>query len=180
MGSLHDVWKAMIPEIPGDKERPMLESLQNFTQSMPEALQWVGVILISAIPFVESYFGSAIGVIAGMPLYVAVPAAVIGNFLSMFILVQLAHGARQKIKGDQVPELSPRKQRVKSMFDRFGVPGVSLLGQWILPSQITSSLMVSFGASKNAVILWQAISIILWGVGFGLLATFGVNVLTGM
>lgn len=154
----------------------MYESLQNFTQSMPEAFQWLGVILISAIPFVESYFGSAIGIIAGLSPFIAIPAAVIGNFASMFVLVQLAHGTRQKIKGEQ-PPLSPRKQRVKAMFDRFGVPGVSLLGQWVLPSQITSSLMVSFGASKNLVILWQSISIVLWGIGFGLLAVLGVDLI---
>ncbi|KAA9395515.1 hypothetical protein FCK90_00320 [Kocuria coralli] len=157
----------------------MYESLQNFTQSMPDALQWIGVILISAIPFVESYLGAAIGVIAGLPLFIAIPAAVIGNFASMLLLVQIAHGTRRKIKGGQEPELSPRQQRIKRLLDRFGVPGVSLLGQWILPSQITSSLMVSFGASKNTVILWQTISIVLWGVGFGLLASLGVEVLAG-
>lgn len=157
----------------------MYESLQNFTQSMPETLQWVAIILISAIPFVESYLGAAIGVVAGLPLFVAVPAAVIGNFVSMFVLVQIAYGARRKIKGDQ-PPLSPRKQKIKAMFDRFGVPGVSLLGQWVLPSQITSSLMVSFGASKNAVILWQSISILLWALGFGVLAHLGVTTLLGV
>lgn len=151
----------------------MYESLQNFTQSLPEAMQWLGVILISAIPFVESYLGSAIGVVAGLPVFIAIPAAVVGNFLSMFVLVQMADGARRKLRGE-LPELSPRRRKVKAMFDRFGVPGVSLLGQWVLPSQITSSLMVSFGASKNVVILWQAISIVLWGIGFGVLAHLGV------
>lgn len=156
----------------------MYESLQNFTQSVPETLQWVAIILISAIPFVESYLGTAIGVVAGLPLFVAVPAAVIGNFVSMFVLVQIAYRARRKIKGEQ-PPLSPRKQKIKAMFDRFGVPGGSLLGQWVLPSQITSSLMVSFGASKNAVILWQSISILLWALGFGVLAHLGVTTLLG-
>lgn len=41
--------------------------------------------------------------------------------------------------------------------------GVSLLGQTILPSQITATAMVSFGADRNAVILWQTLSILLWG-----------------
>ncbi|MDO5617206.1 hypothetical protein [Kocuria sp.] len=156
----------------------MYESLQNFTQSLPDALQWLGIMLISAIPFVESYLGAAIGVVAGLPLFIAIPAAIVGNFASMLIFVLVAHSARQRIKGEQ-PELSPRKQKIKGMFDRFGVPGVSLLGQWVLPSQITSSLMVSFGASKNAVILWQTISIVLWGLGFGLLAHLGVTTLVG-
>jgi hypothetical protein len=61
------------------------------------------------------------------------------------------------------------------MFDRYGIAGVSLLGQSVLPSQITSGMMVSFGASKQKVILWQVVSIILWGVAFGVLAVLGVD-----
>ncbi|MFC7788228.1 hypothetical protein ACU045_04510 [Microbacterium sp. MAHUQ-60] len=63
------------------------------------------------------------------------------------------------------------------MFDRFGVPGVSLLGQTVLPSQITSGMMVSFGASRNAVIFWQVISIILWALLFALIGMGGVALL---
>lgn len=157
----------------------LIESLQNFTQSLPETLQWLGVMLISAIPFVESYIGSVIGVIAGIPTPLAIAAAIVGNAVSMLVLVQLAHLGRSKATSGRQPqqELSRKKQRVKAMFERFGVPGVSLLGQWVLPSQITSSLMVSFGAGRNWVILWQVISIVLWGLGFGVLAHLGVEML---
>lgn len=155
----------------------MLENLQSFTESLPPALQWLGVILLGAIPFVESYFGSFIGVLAGLPAWVAVVAAVIGNVISMLVFVFSAHGARQAaIRNREEKPLSPRRARLKERFDRFGVPGVSLLGQLVLPSQITSAAIVGFGAPRNAVILWQVISIILWGVVFGVLATLGVQV----
>ena len=52
---------------------------------------------------------------------------------------------------------------------------MSLVGPTILPSQFTSAAMVSFGANRNAVIFWQIISIVLWGVVFGVLATLGVS-----
>ena len=42
----------------------MIDALQDFTASLPTVLQWVGVILAAAIPFIESYFGSVIGVLA--------------------------------------------------------------------------------------------------------------------
>ena len=58
------------------------------------------------------------------------------------------------------------------------MPGVSLLGQTVLPSQITSMAMVSFGASRNAVAIWQVVSIIAWGVLFGGLALAGVRLLS--
>mgnify|MGYP002652690459 CR=1 FL=1 len=38
-------------------------------------------------------------------------------------------------------------QRILRLSERFGVPGVSLFGQWVLPSQLTAPLLVSVGAS---------------------------------
>ncbi|MBP1325569.1 hypothetical protein JOF28_000801 [Leucobacter exalbidus] len=156
----------------------MIDALQSFTSSLPEIFQWVGVLLMGAIPFIESYFGSAIGILAGVHPAVAIPAAIVGNIISMLIFVLSAHGVRSKVgQGREAKELSPRREKLRARFDRYGVPGVSLLGQLILPSQITSAAMVSFGAAKNSVILWQVISIILWGVVFGTFATFGVSLM---
>lgn len=163
----------------------MIDALQNFTASLPDFFQWFGVLVMSAIPFVESYFGSALGVIAGVNPIVAVAAAVVGNVISMLAFVLSSHGVRTKVRaragaaqaGSAKP-LSPRREKLRERFDRWGVPGVSLLGQLVLPSQITSAAMVSFGASKNTVILWQVISIILWGTVFGTLAALGVSVVS--
>ncbi|QYM76831.1 hypothetical protein [Leucobacter luti] len=155
----------------------MLTTIQEFIASLPEVLQLLGVALAGAIPFVESYLGSALGIVVGVTPVAAVIAATIGNILSMLIVVLAAHGVRSRVKTSAAPSpQSPRRAKLKQRFDRYGVPGVSLLGQTLLPSQITSAAMVSFGASKNQVILWQIISIILWGVLFGVLATLGVSV----
>lgn len=161
----------------------MQEALTEFTQSLPVWLQWAGVMLAAAIPFIESYFGTLIGIIAGVPAPVAIIAAVIGNVLSMLAFVFAAAAARAKVlarrnRGIEPEEPSARRQKVKRMFDRFGVPGVSLLGQTVLPSQITSGMMVSFGASRNAVILWQIISIILWALIFAGIGLGGIALLS--
>ncbi len=156
----------------------MIQTLQDFAASLPSVLQWAGVLLVAAIPFVESYFGSAIGVLVGLNPAIAIGAAVVGNIVSMLVFVLSAHGVRSGVVAKKgAKELSPRRARLKANFDRYGVAGVSLLGQAILPSQITSAAMVSFGANKNTVILWQVISIILWGVAFGVLATLGVSLM---
>ncbi|KQZ09256.1 hypothetical protein ASD23_13350 [Agromyces sp. Root1464] len=198
----------------------MIDALQDFTTSLPSFLQWFGVMLISAIPFVESYFGSVVGVLIGLPTALAIGVAVIGNIISMLIFVMTAHGVRGKVvagkavrnkvssagagggsgvsgsatdgsagvhqaasgvavdaapvETDETAE-SPRREKLRRMFDKYGVAGVSLIGQTFLPSQITSAAMVSFGANRNTVIFWQIISIVLWGTVFGVLATLGVS-----
>lgn len=153
----------------------MIENLQSFTESLPPLLQWFGVVVAGAVPFVESYAGSLIGVLAGLDPVVAVVAAVVGNVISMLVFVLVTARVRTAaVAGREKPE-SPRRAKLRQRFDRFGVPGVSLLGQTVLPSQITAAAMVSFGASRNAVIGWQIVSIVLWGVLFGVLAAIGYN-----
>lgn len=151
-----------------------ITALQEWTDSLPEAVAWLGVALVGAIPFVESYFGAVIGVAAGLGTPVAILAAVIGNIVSMLAFVMSAGAVRDRVV-DAGREEPARRKRLRTAFDRWGVPGVSLLGQSILPSQITATAMVSFGASRRAVIIWQSISITLWGVAFGLLASQGLQ-----
>ncbi|WP_308191622.1 hypothetical protein [Agromyces sp. S2-1-8] len=148
-------------------------------------------MLISAVPFIDSYFGSVVGVLIGLPPAVAIGVAVIGNVLSMLGFVFAASGVRSKVVAgkaaaagagsassadasatDGVP--SPRREKVRRAFDKYGVAGVSLLGPFVLPSQFTSAAMVSFGANRNAVIAWQMVSIVIWGVVAGVAVSLGV------
>ena len=160
----------------------MLESLQEFTATVPVMWQWAAVMLMSAIPFVESYFGSVLGVITGVSPALAIGAAIIGNIVSMLIFVLSADTVRGNIKkrtGATTEQPSRRKQRFQSLFNKYGIAGVSLLGQTFLPSQITSAALVSMTGERNKVIAWQVVSIILWGAAFGVLANVGVITLAG-
>lgn len=152
----------------------MLDELRQFVETTDPIFQWLAVMAAGAIPFVESYFAGPLGIIAGINPVIAIIAAIGGNIVSMIAVVLLSDKIRSLTKRQDKP-LSPRKQKFKEKFDKYGVAGVSLLGQTLLPSQITSGAMVAFGAKKNAVILWQIISIILWGLAFSMLALGGMS-----
>lgn len=159
--------------------------LQSWADGLPAALQWLGIILISTIPFVESYSGAPIAVLIGMHPVIAVTTAVVGNMISLIVVIYLAHWIRTAIlhrrpqKTPQTPQTpSAKKDRVRRIFERFGVPGVSILGPLALPSQFTAPLLVSFGASRHAVMIWMLVSVILWGVGFALLAMLFISAVT--
>lgn len=152
-----------------------MDTFRIFIESLEPVWQWLGVLLVSMIPFVESYGGAFLGILAGVIYYIAIPAAIIGNIVSMIITVSAADKIRFFAVKDKELDLTPKQTKFKKTFDKFGIPGVSLLGQTILPSQITSGLMVGFGASRQKVIFWQIISITIWGVLFGLLGQFVNN-----
>lgn len=163
-------------------EDSFIAGLRDWSESLPEALQWLAIIAISAIPFMESFVGGFIGVVIGLPFWAALLTAVIGNMLALLILIYGAHFIRTQIMKRQEPkELSPtrqkRREKAKRLFDKFGVPGVSLLGPIALPSQFTAPLMVSFGANRHAVTLWMFVSVVVWGAGFTLLGVGFLNIM---
>lgn len=155
----------------------MIDAIQNFASTLPAGLHWLGILLISAIPFIDSYLGSVIGIVIGLPAPVAVPLAIIGNILSVTAVVAITSAIRSRAVGDDAKPSSPRREKIRRAMDKYGVAGVSLLGPFVLPSQFTSLAMISFGVNKKAVLAWQFISIAIWGIAFGVLASLGVNMM---
>jgi hypothetical protein len=66
---------------------------------------------------------------------------------------------------------SARRAKFQRALDRYGVPGVSLLGPLLLPTQFTATMLASAGVSKARVLFWQGLAIIAWttliGVAIG-------------
>jgi hypothetical protein len=152
----------------------MIESVQEMIEGTAPLWQWLAITAAGAVPFIESYLAAALGVAAGVPPPIAIPAAITGNLLSMLGFVAFGDkigGARRRTE----KPMSKRRRRFKEAFDAYGIAVVSLIGQTILPSQVTSMAMVTFGARKDAVIFWQSVSIVLWGVVFGALAALGLR-----
>jgi hypothetical protein len=158
----------------------MIETLQAFAASFPVWLQWLAVALVSAIPFVESHFGALIGVAIGVPPIVAGISAVVGNMASVLGFMLLGNGAR-RVAGRHAQTASPsaRQQKLRRMFRRFGVPGVSLVGQMVIPNQFSAAAMITFGAPRRSVALWQLAGITLWAAVFTGLGVMGINLLAG-
>ena len=156
----------------------MLDWLQNSVEAAGPLAKALFLMFGGAIPFIESHGASFLGGVAGVPLYITVPFAVLGNIMSMLVLVlgaEKLHSLFRKTKPAAEP--SKRKQKFYRLFEKYGVAGVSLIGQWFLPSQITSSMMAGAGVAKGRIIVWQIIAIVLWGMVFAGFATDGINIL---
>jgi hypothetical protein len=179
------------------------EGLQDFVNQVPEVLQPVGVGLVGMIPYIEGEGSAALGIIAGVNPIVAAIAGAAGNFLSVLVVVLLSSGVRQQViarragrsgSGGTVqtleapgstPEPAPRsarqakgQTRLRGWLTRFGVPGASMLAPLALPTQLTAAFFVALGVSKQRVLLWQAIAIIVWTAAVAAAAT-GVLSLLG-
>lgn len=153
----------------------MAEVMEWMVQTAEGADTWQQILVMlagGAIPFLESYATSFVGVLVGIPEPLAVSAAVVGNVLCMLVLTLMAGGARSMATRNVDPEAtggrkSKRRERVGKYLDRLGVPGVSLVTPLVLPTMFTAPILVGMGASKRGVIGWMIVSIAAWGVLFG-------------
>jgi len=173
----------------------LIDTFQNLVAQVPELVQPLIVALAAAIPFIEGEGAATIGIIGGIHPVVAVIAAVVGNFACVAILVLAGAGARRAVvaRRNATRELahagggtgasattidaaadtavSPRKEKFQRALVRYGVPGVSLLGPLLLPTQFTATMLAAAGVSKTRVLFWQAIAIIGWTTAIAVIAS---------
>jgi hypothetical protein len=165
-----------------------IEMFQDLVAQVPDLVQPLIVAAAGAVPFIEGEGAASIGIIAGIHPVVAAAAGIAGNFLCVAVLVLLSSGARQavvnrhrqsvqaRVTADGAPALetapgayasaqekpSGRRDKFQRAFERYGVPGVSLLGPLLLPTQFTATMLAAAGVGKARILIWQAVAIIGW------------------
>ena len=170
----------------------LIETFQNLVAQVPELVQPLIVALAGAVPFIEGEGAASIGIIGGINPVVAAIAGIVGNFACVAILVLASSGARQAIvnrarvrqsvasDGSIIDEsvvsadsgrTAARREKFQRAFTRYGVPGVSLLGPLLLPTQFTAAALTSTGVSPLRVLAWQAAAIALWTTVITLILT---------
>jgi hypothetical protein len=162
----------------------LIETFQNLVAQVPDLVQPLIIALAGAIPFIEGEGAAGIGIIGGIPPVIAAIAAMIGNFVCVAILVLASSGARQAIVNrarsresvvagggapivDETPSVdashrTARTEKFQRAFERYGVPGVSLLGPLLLPTHFTATMLAAAGVGKARILLWQAVAIVGW------------------
>lgn len=179
----------------------LIETFQDLVAQVPEYVQPIVIALAGAIPFIEGEGAVSIGVVGGVNPIVAAVAATIGSFACVFIVVQLSARARQAIvlrrsrsrvavaaagggagASVEVDEGAPesarriaRRAKFQRAFDRYGVPGVSLLGPLVLPPAFTAPMLIAAGVGKTRVLVWQFVGIVVWVIAFAALFSTAVS-----
>lgn len=75
----------------------LVATFQQLSTEVPELIQPVIVAAAATIPFIEGELAAGIGVVAGLHPVVAALAGVIGNLVSVALLVFLGSGVRKAV-----------------------------------------------------------------------------------
>lgn len=126
------------------------------------------------IPFAEIYVAVPAGVVAGLPVPWAVVFAVVGNLLPI-PLVLLAY--EQLVR---IPRLGPWLEhkvtgRMRDRVQQAGFWSLLLLTPW-LGTWVTAAAGRLAGVSRGRLVTAMCLSVILYGVGLGIILELGLDV----
>jgi len=156
--------------------------LEQLVDSKP-IFQFLGIMLVAMIPFIAGYFAVPAGIAIGFPSVLTITAAIVGNWISVMAVIFASDRVKRCIQDRKISAKKQNKQakrieRGMCLFNKYGVPGVSLIGPFIIGDHIAALVCIAAGAKKRNVIVWQTIAIILWAVGMGLVVLFCKSLLT--
>ena len=141
---------------------------------MSEIVVYLTILIAAAVPFFEATFAVPLGILGGMNLLLTLIAGVVGNFLTIVLVVIFSEKVRNWFIRNKE---SKRNRRAEGIWKKFGFYGFILLGPILLSSHVTAIAAVSFGASKMKTVVYVTASIMIWTVTLAVLAYFGMDLL---
>lgn len=141
------------------------------------------VFLFAAIPFFEAIVVIPIGILAGLSSIPVMILALLGNMLTVLLVVILASKIKhwkktrqnENDKYSQTQAQSKRSLRAKHLWKKYGLPGLTIIGTMLLGSHLTAFMSISLGGTKKSAIIWMTISLVIWSIVVALLAHLGAG-----
>ncbi|MFE3574423.1 small multi-drug export protein [Lysinibacillus sp. NPDC059133] len=155
--------------------RQMIQEFVGQLSELDLLLQYLGVFIISFIPFVESPGAAIVGSLIGIPIIIAVIISMIGNWISIMIVILPFNALLTKIRNRHSKKegfIHNRAIKARERYDKYGVPGLALIAPLVASAHIAAFTSLAAGANKRRVIFWHSVSIGFWGILGGVLGGY--------
>ncbi|MCM3585840.1 small multi-drug export protein [Mesobacillus maritimus] len=136
------------------------------------------VFLGAAIPWFEIALVIPLGIVAGLSPFWVMVLAFVGNISTVIPIVYAYEKVKQwldKRRNKQRKEPSKRNERAKKIWNKYGLPGLALLGPILIGIHIATFIGMSLGAKKNWVLVWMIASLAIWTLVFGFATILGFD-----
>jgi len=143
---------------------------------------YASVFLLAAVPCLEVRGIIPMGILAGLSTVPVTILALLGNLLTVLLVIIFVDHIRQWRKSRRGEDNKDGKGalpgkhllRAKKIWQRYGLPGLAVIGPLVVGSHITAYLSVSLGGAKIATV-YMTISLVAWSAVVALLAHLGVG-----
>lgn len=139
------------------------------------------VFLGAAIPWLEIALVIPLGIIWGLSPFWVMVLAFAGNLATVLPLIigfdrfKDWYNKRQEAKGK---EQNKKSERAKRIWNKYGLPGLAMLGPILIGTHIAAFIGMTLGATKKNTTIWLTISIAAWTLVFGILTALGFDFFT--
>ena len=143
--------------------------------------EYILVFLGAAIPWFEIALVIPLGIVWGLSPFWVMMLAFIGNMVTVLALIigfdrfKVWYNKRQEAKGKTT---NKKSERAKQIWNRYGLPGLAMLGPILIGTHIAAFIGMTLGATKKNTTVWLTISIAAWTLVFGILTALGFDFFT--
>lgn len=150
-----------------------------------------GVFLGGAFPWLEAIIVIPAGILAGLAVVPVVLAGVAGNLLTVWLAAvygerlrtwwlarrQAARHADGGEDREDVTRRARRRQRIERVMNRWGMPGLAILGPLGLGTQLSAVAAVAVGVGARSAFLWVGAGTVGWSLAAAGLTVTGTSFL---
>lgn len=135
------------------------------------------IFILAAIPFIEAVAVVPISIVGGFPALPVMVIAFLGNLLTIILLLIFVDKIifRKRKQKQEEDDTTKRQQRAKSIWNKYGLPGLIFIGPFFVGSHLSAFLAISFGAAKMKTLYMMTASLICWTVILGVAAHYGFS-----
>ncbi|TFW47250.1 small multi-drug export protein [Bacillus sp. 005/A4HT-01/001] len=127
---------------------------------------YVLVFILAALPFFEVVGVVPLGILSGLHPVTTAVIGFVGNFLTVLLLIVFVDRFKAwwlKRKEEKHDEKREKKQlKARKVWERYGLPGLALIGPFIIGSHLAAFMCMSFGTKRKQVTVWMTVSLIMW------------------
>ncbi|MCA0986557.1 small multi-drug export protein [Alkalihalobacillus algicola] len=160
-------------------------------------LSYLLVFLLAAIPLFELVTVVPLAIIGGLSPVLTAILALLGNALTVVLLIifvdhvkkwmrkrkqkRMQDGVQEEDEGEtpedhgEEMEESKKGKRARVLFDKYGLPGLTIIGPFFVGSHISAFMGMSFGSTRKRVTSWMMTSLVLWTVIMAVATSYGVT-----
>lgn len=139
--------------------------------------EYIVVFILAGVPWIEIAAVIPIAIIRGLQPVLVVILGFAGNLLTTILVIYLFEPIKNYLfkKRGEPKESGKREARAKRIWNKYGLPGLALLGPVLIGIHIAVFIGLSLGAGKRWTLLWVTISLAVWSIAFGAAAYYGVE-----
>jgi Ca2+/H+ antiporter, TMEM165/GDT1 family len=160
---------------------------------MARVTAYVIVVIAAATPWLEVLLVVPAAIVAGLSPVPVVVLAAVGNALTIVPVVLAGDALRDRWYArrrhrssssdprcgdvDEPVAGSPRgaRGRGRRLFDRYGLPGLALLGPLVTGIHLAALVAVGAGAHRRATLLWLSAGVTIWAAAAAALTLLGLE-----